>query len=68
MINERVSYTVKLFSDYAIKGISTLIEEGVIKENEIGAIVVTTTSPDYFIPPTSNVIQGHFHLIWTQFV
>ena len=57
----RVSLHGETVSDYAIKGISTLIEEGVIKENEIGAIVVTTTSPDYFIPPTSNVIQGHFH-------
>lgn len=47
-------------SDYAIYGIQHLIDQKVIKIDEIGAIIVTSTSPDYFIPPTSNLIQGHF--------
>lgn len=47
-------------SDYAIYGIQHLIEQNVIKADEVGAIIVTSTSPDYFIPPTSNIIQGHF--------
>ena len=46
--------------DYAIQGVSMLIRDGIITEDEIGAIVVVTTSPDYFIPPTSNIIQGSF--------
>lgn len=47
-------------SDYAIYGIHHLIDQKVIKVDEVGAIIVTSTSPDYFIPPTSNIIQGHF--------
>ena len=47
-------------SDYAIYGIQHLIDQNVIKADEVGAIIVTSTSPDYFIPPTSNIIQGHF--------
>lgn len=47
-------------SDYAIFGIQYLIDNKVIKACEVGAIIVTSTSPDYFIPPTSNIIQGYF--------
>ncbi len=46
--------------DYAIYGIQHILDEGLIKKEEIGAIVLTTSSPDYFMPPTSNIIQGHF--------
>lgn len=49
-------------SDYAIYGIQNLIDNHVITKEEIGAIIVTSTSPDYFIPPTSNLIQGHFNI------
>lgn len=47
-------------SDYAIYGIQHLMDQNVLEKDEIGAIIVTSTSPDYFIPPTSNLIQGHF--------
>lgn len=47
-------------SDYAIYGIQHLIDENVINIDEVGAIIVTSTCPDYFIPPTSNIIQGYF--------
>ncbi len=47
-------------SDYAIYGIQYLINENVISKDEVGAIIVTSSSPDYFIPPISNLIQGHF--------
>lgn len=49
-------------SDYAIYGIQHLIDQNVISTDEIGAIIVTSTSPDYFIPPTSNLIQGYFNI------
>lgn len=45
-------------SDYAIYGINHLIEEKIISKEEIGAIIVTCVSPDYYIPPVSNIIQG----------
>ena len=49
-------------SDYAIYGIQHLIDQNVLSTDEVGAIIVTSTSPDFFIPPTSNLIQGHFNI------
>ena len=49
-------------SDYAIFGVQHLIDQQIIKVEDVGAIIVTSTSPDYFIPPTSNLIQGHFNI------
>ena len=49
-------------SDYAVYGIRHLMDHQVLKKEEIGAIVVTSVSPDYFIPPTSNIIQGQLDI------
>lgn len=57
----RVAIEGETVSDYAIYGIRKMLDNGVFKEDEIGAIVVTTASPDYFIPPISNIIQGQFN-------
>lgn len=56
----RVAMPKEGMSDYAIFGIQHLIDQKIITTDDIGAIIVTSTSPDYFIPPTSNIIQGHF--------
>lgn len=56
----RVAKEGETVGDYAIYGIQQMLENGVFKENEIGAIIVTTTSPDHFIPPISNIVQGKF--------
>lgn len=56
----RVAIEGETVGDYAIYGICKMLKDGVFKENEIGAIIVTTVSPDYFIPPISNLIQGQF--------
>lgn len=56
----RVAKEGETVGDYAIYGIQKMLEDGVFKENEIGAIIVTTTSPDHFIPPISNIVQGKF--------
>lgn len=45
-------------SDFCIYGIERLIKEKVIDKKEIGAILVVTLSPDYFLPQISNIIQG----------
>ena len=45
-------------SDMCIYGFKYLLENNLIKREEIGAIVVVTMTPDYFVPPTSNIIQG----------
>ena len=56
----RVASEGSTVCDYAIYGIKQMLSDGVFKEDEIGAIIVTATQPDYFIPPMSNIIQGSF--------
>ena len=56
----RVAIEGETVGDYAIYGIQQMLKDGVFKESEIGAIIVTTTSPDHFIPPISNIVQGKF--------
>ena len=45
-------------SAFCIAGLNYLLESGKIKKEEIGAIVVVTLSPDYFLPQISNIIHG----------
>lgn len=45
-------------SDYALYGLNCLTEEGYLKKEEIGAIVVVSSSQDHIIPPVSYLIQG----------
>ena len=56
----RVAMEGETVGDYAVYGIKKMLEDGVFEESEIGAIIVTTTSPDHFIPPISNIVQGKF--------
>ena len=49
-------------SDLCIYGIQYLLDNNLIKKDEIDAIVLVTQTPDYVLPPTSNIIQGHFQL------
>lgn len=49
-------------SDYCIYGLNYLLDKGYIKRDEIGAIVVTGLTPDYFIPHVSNIIHGECNL------
>ncbi len=48
-------------SEYASWGIAELVDEGLLDVSEVGAIVVVTTTPDYFTPPVSNLLHGRFH-------
>lgn len=56
----RVAKEGETVSDYAVYGIQQMLKDGIFQESEIGAIIVTTTSPDHFIPPISNIVQGKF--------
>lgn len=56
----RVAMVGETVGDYAIYAVDQMLKDGVFKESEIGAIIVTTTSPDHFIPPISNIVQGKF--------
>ncbi len=49
-------------SDLCIHGLDYLFENGLLAKNEIDALILVTQTPDYIMPPTSNVIQGHFGL------
>jgi 3-oxoacyl-[acyl-carrier-protein] synthase-3 len=49
-------------SDLAVFGLKHLFERGLLKPDEIDGLLVVTQTPDYFMPPTSNVIQGRLNL------
>jgi 3-oxoacyl-[acyl-carrier-protein] synthase III len=49
-------------SDLAVHGFQRLFERGLVKPDELDALVVITQSPDHFMPATSNVIQGRLNL------
>lgn len=45
-------------SDFCIHGLNYMLDRGYIRKEEIGAVVVTGLTPDYFIPHVSNIIHG----------
>lgn len=49
-------------SDLCIYGLNYLLNNNYLDKNDIDALVLVTQSPDYFMPPTSNVIQGSLGL------
>jgi 3-oxoacyl-[acyl-carrier-protein] synthase-3 len=50
------------FSDLAVFALEHLFGTGLLGRDDFDALVVVTQSPDHFIPPTSNVIQGRLGL------
>lgn len=59
---KRIAMENETVSDYAVEGIELLINTGLLDKEEIDAILVITQSPDHFIPPVSNIIQGRLGL------
>ncbi len=49
-------------SDLAVFGMEHLFKKGLLKKDEINALILVTQSPDYFMPATSNVIHGRLGL------
>lgn len=49
-------------SDLCVHGLQYLFDNGLLGKEDIDALLFVSQSPDYFMPPTSNVIQGHFGL------
>ncbi len=49
-------------SDLCVFGLEYLFSKSLLKKEEIDALILVTQSPDYFMPPTSNVIQGMLNL------
>jgi 3-oxoacyl-[acyl-carrier-protein] synthase III len=49
-------------SDLAVSGLEHLFRKELLRPDGIDALILVTQSPDYFMPPTSNVIQGRLGL------
>src|SRR4030095_16670958 len=49
-------------SDLCIHGLDYLFGNDLLKKEEIDALILVSQSFDYIMPPTSNLIQGHFQL------
>ena len=49
-------------SDLAVFGMQYLFDKGLLKKDDIDALILITQSPDYFMPATSNIIQGRLGL------
>ena len=58
----RVADIETSFLDFAIFGAERLFAQELIKREDIGALLVVTHHPDYFTPPSSNIIQGCLEL------
>ena len=49
-------------SDLCVFGMNYLFDNNLLDKESIGALVLCTQSPDYFLPATSNVISGKIGL------
>ena len=49
-------------SDLCVHGINYLLENNLLIKEDISALLLVTQSPEHFMPPTSNIIQGRLGL------
>ncbi len=49
-------------ADLCIAGLTHLFDNETLRMEDVDALIMVTQSPDYIMPPTSNVIQGYFGL------
>jgi len=49
-------------SDLCVFGLNNLFENELLRKEDMDALILVTQSPEYFMPPTSNVIQGKLGL------
>lgn len=48
--------------DLCLFGLEYVLEKKIITKNEIDALIFVSQTPDHFIPPTSNILQGKLGL------
>jgi 3-oxoacyl-[acyl-carrier-protein] synthase-3 len=58
----RIAEKGQCSSDFCIHGLQYLFDNGLLKQEEIDALLFVSQSPDYYMPPTSNLIHGRFGL------
>ena len=49
-------------SDLCVYGLRHILEKGWIQKEQIGAVIVISICPDYYVPHISNIIQGELQL------
>ena len=49
-------------SDMCIFGLNYLFDNQLLKKEDISVLILVTQSPEHFMPPTSNIIQGKLGL------
>jgi len=59
---QRIADKETTVSDLCVFGMSYLFNNQLLEKDAIGAVVLCTQSPDYFLPATSNVISGRLAL------
>jgi 3-oxoacyl-[acyl-carrier-protein] synthase III len=59
----RIAENGVTISDLCVYGLNYLFENELLKKEEIDALILVTQSPEYFMPPTSNIIQGKLGLM-----
>ena len=58
----RIAESGQCSSDFCKFGLQYLFDNGILKKEEIDALLFVSQSADYYMPPTSNLIHGHFGL------
>lgn len=48
--------------DFCQFGLQYIFDNNLLNPDEIDALLFVSQSPDYFMPPTSNLLHGHFNL------
>jgi 3-oxoacyl-[acyl-carrier-protein] synthase-3 len=59
---QRIAEKETSVSDLCVFGMNYLFEHQLLDKETIGALVLCTQTPDYFLPATSNVISGRLAL------
>lgn len=58
----RIAEPGQCSSDFCQFGLQYLFDNELLKKEEIDALLFVSQSPDYYMPPTSNILHGHFGL------
>ena len=54
----RIAEEGQTSADFCEYGLKHLVENGLLNPEEVDALLFVSQSPDYFMPPTSNILQG----------
>ena len=58
----RIAEPGQCSSDFCKYGLQYLFDNNLLLKEEIDALLFVSQSPDFYMPPTSNILQGYFGL------